>query len=210
MIVAPGTIDLIRRISLRSKVRFSTTRCDVTVPLKRVRGAFAGAGFRGGAAERRWKSGIDRCMNSRNRCGWSALLIPARISSSCGVGNGSAGGSSPAGGRSASGDVSWMTDVSSAPDIPSIAAWCVLLSTANEPGGTPSTLSRPSMTYISHSGRSRSSSRACSRAAWMHSWRQSPGFGRAMWRMWNSRSNSGSVTHHGWSRSNGTRTIRSR
>ena len=44
--------------------------------------------------------------------------------------------------------------------------------------------SSPSMTYISHSGRARSSGRACSRAAWMQNWRQSPGFGSAMWRTW--------------------------
>ena len=56
-----------------------------------------------------------------------------------------------------------------------MAAWCTLVTRAKLPGGTPSTLSRPSMTYSSHSGRSRSSGRETSRATWMHSWRQSPG-----------------------------------
>ena len=44
----------------------------------------------------------------------------------------------------------------------------------------------------------------------MHSWRQSPGSGSAMWRMWNSMSKFLSSTHHGWSALSGTVTIRRR
>ena len=49
-------------------------------------------------------------------------------------------------------------------------------------GGTFGMLSSPSMTVNSQSGFDMSSARACSRATWMQSWRQSPGLGRAMWR----------------------------
>ena len=85
-----------------------------------------------------------------------------------------------------------MTVSISTPETPSTAAWCTFEKMANDPGGRPSTLSNPSITYASHEGRERSSGRASSRATWMHSCRQSPGFGSAMCRTWNSRSQSGS------------------
>jgi UDPglucose 6-dehydrogenase len=58
------------------------------------------------------------------------------------------------------------------------------------PGGNPGMRCRPSMTYTSHNGLLRSSGRECNRATWIINWRQSPGSGNAMWRMWNSRSRS--------------------
>ena len=66
------------------------------------------------------------------------------------------------------------------------------------------------MMYASHSGRLMSIGREWSRAIWMQSWRQSPGLGSAMWRMWNSTSKCGSSTQYGRSRPNGTSTRRVR
>ena len=61
-----------------------------------------------------------------------------------------------------------MAVVISIPETPSIEAWWPTLTRAKLPGGTPSTLSRPSMTYTSHNGRAMSSGREISRAVWMH------------------------------------------
>ena len=61
---------------------------------------------------------------------------------------------------------------------PSIAAWWIFVMIAKLPAGSPATSSRPSMTYISHSGLLRSSGRECSRATWMQNCRQSPGPGQ--------------------------------
>jgi len=47
------------------------------------------------------------------------------------------------------------------------------------------------------SGRVMSSGRAWMRDAWMQNWRQSPGFGSAMWRTWYSRSKRSSSIQYG-------------
>jgi hypothetical protein len=65
------------------------------------------------------------------------------------------------------------------------------------------------MTVASHSGFVMSRGREWSRANWMHNWRQSPGFGRAMWRTWYSRSVL-VLDQYGWSSPNGTSTSRRR
>ena len=62
------------------------------------------------------------------------------------------------------------------------------------------------MTYASHSGLLRSSGREWMRATWMQSWRQSPGYGSAMWRTWNSTSKLGSSIQYGRSSDSGTLT----
>ena len=125
-------------------------------------------------------------------------LTVARPYRTSGDGSGSGRhGVSGGGGSTTSGVWLWIAVIISTPDLPSTAAWWIFNTKAKAPGGTPSTLSRPSMTYNSHSGFDRSSGRAWSRAAWMQNCRQSPGRGRAMCRTWYSRSNSLSSTQYG-------------
>ena len=132
-----------------------------TLPLKRVRGAsVAGAS----SSPRRTRSlhrprRRERCAPSPGRSGRAgvALLTVARLSSVHGDGVRLAAPLAVRRWRSASGRVSWTALVISSTVTPSTAAWWIFCTMAKLPGGTPSTLSRPSMTVASHSGRLRSS-----------------------------------------------------
>ena len=90
------------------------------------------------------------------------------------------------------------------PDAPSIVAWWYFVSSAHRP------LSKPSMTYTSHSGRLRSIGRPTILDTCSASWSARPGGARLRWRMWNSRSKFGSITQYGWSRRSGTSARRRR
>ena len=84
---------------------------------------------------------------TRPKCiGRVALFTVARPSSVNGLGSSSPRQVSTVAGGSAVGVRSWMALVISMPDMPSIAAWCVFCRRAKLPRGTPSTLSRPSIT----------------------------------------------------------------
>ena len=181
--VDPGVMERMARMSSSSNVTASTTRWADTAALKRVRGTWAGGGAAlwAAAAWRRRLAMSVAVQVSRTRHGWVAAFQPARASSSAGEGSvsprhGSTGGR----GGGASGVRSWVATPMSVPDAPSTAAWWTLLRIPKQPGGYPLTRSRPSMTYISHSGLPRSSGRLMSRAHWMHSCRQSPGSGSAI------------------------------
>ncbi len=112
--------------------------------LNRVRGA-AGSAERSAPTLRSAFRAVRRTSRA-NLKGWVALLNPARASSSNALGTLQAPTGSSTAGTGASGVRSWMAAVISAPDTPSMAAWWTLLTSAKDPGGTPSTLSRPSMT----------------------------------------------------------------
>ena len=79
----------------------------------------------------------------------------------------------------------------SAPDMPSTAAWWILVSSAMQPSV------RPWIRYTSHSGRDRSSGRAKMRATCSASFASVGGGGSASSRTWYSRSKSGSSIQYG-------------
>ena len=196
----------------------ATRRCGVIDPWKRVRGAVRVAPCRIPPSRRRGESrasrrliaavvpmpGTCRSIATLSRCGsvrgtaatartgcrGSPATPRASIPSSPGVRTSPP--LSPAGGTSRPvGAVSSRTLKTSAPDIPSTAAWCILVSSATRPSRSPW------MTYSSHSGRARSSGRATIRATCSASCWSSPGAGSASSRTWNSRSNASSSTQYG-------------
>ena len=127
-----------------------------------------------------------------------AIEAAARASRVAAPGAGS-GLKSAAGGRfSPSGVRSTRTVISSAPDTPSMAAWWILVYTASRPPASPE------MRYISHSGRRRSSGRACSRLTCSASCASEPGAGSEISRTWNSMSKFWSSIQYGWSSPSGT------
>ena len=97
--------------------------------------------------------------------------------------------------------ITWA--ISMAP-VPSTRTWWLLVTTAKSP------FSKPSMRYISHKGRDRSSGRAMSRATNSSNWSRVPGFGSAERRTWYATSNVASSTHTGRDSPNGTSRIRCR
>ena len=101
------------------------------------------------------------------RIGRTAVLTAARRTNSNGVGAALRRHSSPGSGAGASGVTSLRALVISSSVTPSIAAWWIFVIMAKLPAGSPAMASRPSMTYISHSGRLRSRGRECNRAIWM-------------------------------------------
>ncbi len=127
-------------------------------------------------------------MGRASRAGDVAVRINPRQTSSSALGGESGNHGSGGSGFGGCGNVSCSRVMISVPCSTSIAAWCSLVSSAKLFLGRSSRLSRPSMTYISHSGRWGSSGRAWMREAWMQNWRQSPGVGSAMLRTWYSRS----------------------
>ncbi len=158
-------------------------RCGVIDVFNDVRGALNGAGGGltfGSLLRRRSVSIISAVRRAAFRAdsGWRASELRAKPTSSISVGMRS--------GFQVSGSVTgvgsgWRSSrftVSSAPDTPSMAAWCVLVTMAIMP------CSRPSTTYISHSGRLRSSGRPMASSANSASSRSPPGAGRAARRMW--------------------------
>ena len=172
--------------SASAKRRVSNTRWGDTSVLKRVMGKACGLPKNSPAkvltvALRAVQLLLSGCAR---RSGRVAMFSPASHNS-CRLPGGVSGNQGAAGaGTDATGDRSCSRLVISLPCVTSIAAWWIFNSTAKLPAGRSRKLSSPSIAYISHSGRCRSSGRACIRAHWIQNWRQSPGLGSAMWRTW--------------------------
>ena len=146
MIVAPGTVLLIARRSSSCNRIPSKTRCALTVPLHLVRGIVVGGGV-----IVRWRSwlrsrpsrGTVRAITRVACIGRVVLFTVARRSSSvvAGTDSGRHGRSGTDG--VALGASSWMALVISIPDMPSMAAWWILVTTAKQPAGTPCDVVQP-------------------------------------------------------------------
>ncbi|MCY1439107.1 hypothetical protein D9M71_553280 [compost metagenome] len=200
--VAPGTRLLICFTTPRSRVTESQTRLDVTLLLKRVRGAPPSALSTELATLRRLAMasfGSTRASGSAMRAEAVMLSVSMRFTVSsmpqrCATRDAAGVLSTTATGLPCAPARSCKAQVSSAAAAPSIAAWCDLVRMAKLPLGMPSMLSSPSITYISQGARERSTERAWIRDTRMQNWRQSPGLGRAKWRTWKSMSNRSSST----------------